>query len=524
MSVTLSLPDDHRVLPPVLAGPLLRRLEPTCLVLWLVGSRPLELTLRLQGMGDIRLDTGQCTVIAVGDHAFVHLIDVALDTALPCDELIEYDLLIADGTGIADWAPHLLYGDARMPNFVLRSRIDQLLHGSCRKPHHPAADGLLCVDALLAQEHEPCDRPALLMMSGDQVYADDVAGPTLRAIHALIERLGLFGEHLEGAVVSDSAKLYEHPASYYHRADLLPALESNETLRERFFGGARKPIFTSSSADNHLVTFAEVMAMYLLVWSPLPWTLIAPQPPALSPQRRERYALEQARIDGFKAGLGNVARALAHLPTLMIFDDSPNVAILTPQIVPSTQGQRFSGTKARANGKTVFPEFGAQFSPIFKKILELREWVLNGRKSDLVFIVAPKNGNSVSFIGQSNLRMFQNRLLKMQPGTKWIAPRQWRKNVSYQYIGLSGGDFQLTAEKLGNTERTLQINYSRPAIGEFAAQMFSFFDAMHSAAIDRTRTVESIPVLILDTKRPEAVTGNDANIDCFLSLSDEHEM
>ena len=29
------------------------------------------------------------------------------------------------------------------------------------------------------------------MMSGDQVYADDVAGPTLRAIHALIERLGL---------------------------------------------------------------------------------------------------------------------------------------------------------------------------------------------------------------------------------------------------------------------------------------------------------------------------------------------
>jgi len=177
------------------------------------------------------------------------------------------------------------------------------------------------------------------------------------------------------------------------------------------------------------------------------------------------------------------------------------------EIVPSTQGQRFSGTKARANGKTVFPEFGALFSPIFKKILELREWVLNGRKSDLVFIVAPKRGNSVSFIGQSNLGRFQILLLKMQPATKWIAPRQWRKNVSYQYIGLSGGDFQLTAEKLGNTERTLQINYSRPAVGEFAAQMVGFFDAMHSAAIDRTRTVESIPVLILDTKRPEAVTG-----------------
>ncbi|QJI44340.1 alkaline phosphatase family protein [Pseudomonas sp. ADAK2] len=320
MSMPLPLPDNHQSLPPVLVGPLLRRLEPTRLVLWLVGSRALSLTLRLQGVGDIRLDAGRCTIIPVGTHAFIHLIDVPLDTALPCDTLIEYDLLI-DDAGIADWAPHLLYGDARCPNFVLRSRIDQLLHGSCRKPHHPAADGLLCVDRLLATDHEATERPALLMMSGDQVYADDVAGPMLRAIHALIQRLGLFDEHLEGAVVSDSATLYEHAASYYHRADLLPALESNETLRERFFGGARKPIFTSSSADNHLVTFAEVMAMYLLVWAPTAWTLIDPKPPTLTQERRERYALEQTRIDAFKAGLGGVGRAMAHLPCLMIFDD-----------------------------------------------------------------------------------------------------------------------------------------------------------------------------------------------------------
>ena len=59
------------------------------------------------------------------------------------------------------------------------------------------------------------------MMNGDQIYADDVAGPMLRAIHGLIARLGLFDEYLEGAVVSDSASLYGHHASYYHRADLL---------------------------------------------------------------------------------------------------------------------------------------------------------------------------------------------------------------------------------------------------------------------------------------------------------------
>ncbi|WP_242171067.1 MULTISPECIES: alkaline phosphatase D family protein [unclassified Pseudomonas] len=311
-------------LPAVITGPLLRRLEPRRLVIWLVGSRVLALSLKLiipQGeTRTIDLDTTHCQVVPVGRHAFIHLIDVQLDDALPLDLAIGYDLLI-DNIGIAEWAPHLLYAENQPPNFVLHSRIRQLVHGSCRKPHHRADEGLLCVDRLLAEAHTPTERPALLMMSGDQIYADDVAGPMLRAIHALIARLGLFDEYLEGAVVDDSASLYGHRASYYHRADLLPALDSNETLRERFFGGVKKPIFTSSTADNHLVTFAEVIAMYMLAWSPTPWTLIAPQAPQLSTEEHQRYTREQAHIDKFRDGLPGVARVFAHLSTLMIFDD-----------------------------------------------------------------------------------------------------------------------------------------------------------------------------------------------------------
>lgn len=318
----MSAVSPQETLPTVLAGPILRRIESRRLVLWLVATRRLTPVLRLsldEGVEYV-LDGDACRVIAVGRHAFLHLIDLRLESSLPLDQQIDYDLLI-DGEGIAQWAPHLVYGETHQPSFVLRSRIDQLLHGSCRKPHFPAPDGLLCADRLLAADPAPEQRPALLLMTGDQVYADDVAGPMLRAIHQLIERLGLFGERLEGAVVSDSTALYGHPASYYHRADLLPALESNETLRERFFGGARKPIFTSSNAENHLVTLAEVLAMYLLVWSPVPWTLVAPQMPALDAEKAERYRLEESRLAGFRDSLPGAARVLAHLPTLMIFDD-----------------------------------------------------------------------------------------------------------------------------------------------------------------------------------------------------------
>lgn len=320
-------------LPLVLAGPLLRRLETRRLVLWLVASRPLEARLQLAWDDpqcgpverELPLDASRCQRLPLGRQACLHLIDVALDEALPADSFIHYDLLVDDAgatRAIADWAPHLLYPGQRRPSFVRRGRLDHLLHGSCRKPHHPGRDGLLQADQLLqASLGQATERPALLMLSGDQIYADDVAGPMLAAIHQLIERLGLYGERLEGATVADSEALLAHPDGYYRREDLLPAYTANEELRERFFGGVKKPVFTSANAHNHLVTCAEVLAMYLLVWSPTPWRLIAPVMPALPARLAGRYRREETTIRAFAADLPQVARALAQLPSLMIFDD-----------------------------------------------------------------------------------------------------------------------------------------------------------------------------------------------------------
>ncbi|MHA3888103.1 alkaline phosphatase D family protein [Stutzerimonas degradans] len=316
-------------LPPVLAGPLLRRVETTRLVFWLVGSEALTLRLQLNVDGEperVRtLSDDECTRIRVGTSAWLHLIDVKLDEPLPQDRPVRYDLRLlghAAEPGIAQWAPHLLHEGERMPLFVIRPRFDNLLHGSCRKPHHASADGLVCVDRLLDEARQaPEQWPAALLMTGDQIYADDVAGPMLVAIHALIRHLGLYGECLEGALVADSAELLAHPATYYRREQLLPAFKASEALRERFFGGAEKPVFTTANAHNHLVTLSEVLAMYLLVWSPVPWQLIDPVAPSLDGELARRYAREAEQIDAFRRTLPRAARALAHVSTLMIFDD-----------------------------------------------------------------------------------------------------------------------------------------------------------------------------------------------------------
>ena len=88
------------------------------------------------------------------------------------------------------------------------------------------------------------------------------------------------------------------------------------------FGGVRKPVFTADAAHNHLITLAEVLAMYLLVWSPAGWAgLDVSPPPDLAPGDAERYAREARVIDQFVEGLPAVRRLLAHLPVAMVFDD-----------------------------------------------------------------------------------------------------------------------------------------------------------------------------------------------------------
>ncbi|MGM0522407.1 MAG: alkaline phosphatase family protein [Pseudomonadota bacterium] len=330
MHSNASAAPEAALLPDILVGPLLRRITSTRWVMWLMASRRLSLTLTLtppEGEAQRHHLDAASQCLPLGEHAYVYLIDLPLLQPLPMDTPVAYDVLLtqADGAqqGIADWAPWLCYEGAESPSVVIASRHHQLMHGSCRKPHHDSADGLVRADTWLEEQggEAATERPAWLLMTGDQVYVDDVAGPMLRAIHALIARLGLVDEHLEGATVENSQSLYRSTNTYYHREALLPDVTSNTALRERFFGGVKKPVFTSANAHNHLMTLAEMLAMYCLVWSPTPWKLIAPDMPALDAADSAIYRQEQPIIDAFVTGLPQCARVMAHLPTLMIFDD-----------------------------------------------------------------------------------------------------------------------------------------------------------------------------------------------------------
>ncbi len=164
------------------------------------------------------------------------------------------------------------------------------------------------------------------MLSGDQVYTDDVAAPTLYAIHQLIAKLDFADETLPCATLSSAHELHSKTPYYYQREKLLPATEASYQVLKQLFQGAKKPVFTTDSAHNHLISMAEVFSMYLLVWSPAPWQGLELQMPqdvlnSFSPDRQKRCATYSKNLTDFQAGLGQVRRLMAHLPVAMMFDD-----------------------------------------------------------------------------------------------------------------------------------------------------------------------------------------------------------
>lgn len=323
-------------LPSLIAGPLLRRVRACDVCVWLALSHRAEF--RLTFSGKRKKVMPEVHEVQVGTHLFIYLLKAVPASPFETDKWIDYTIEIANpDVKRKSWKALLndqdrktmFYPERSSFGFIRPSTTRTVLHGSCRKPHHESEDGLVeadrYVESLFKSETQENVWPTALVMSGDQIYGDDVAGPMLQAIHQVMTRLGVFNETLPGLSergITDSESLFNHYDSFYHRDDILPRSQEARALGEMVFEGVRKPIFTSDSAHNHLVTFGEYLVMYLMVWSDVPWQIIdLERPENLRSEDAILYDKEEKIIKHFVQGLGKVRRLLAHLPSAMIFDD-----------------------------------------------------------------------------------------------------------------------------------------------------------------------------------------------------------
>ena len=372
-------------LPPVLAGPILRRVEPNLVAVWVAlrDASTVKLALYENQIGasdadDINLwfrtpDPGVKT-IRIGDK--LHLVVVTLrlpsgKTLIP-ERLYSYNLeIISDGQTEkqtlqtlkllgndppdagpdGDHTKHLALGyePELLPCLVLPPKeiTDlKLVHGSCRDIANNFPDGLAWLDDLLSTEKNytsALKRPHQLFMTGDQIYADDVPRPMLSMLSETVQTL--FGSTAESL-------------PFTNRQAAPPQVETATANLTNFPAGARLNLIrneagmTSNDGASHLLSFGEFCAMYLYVWSNVCWgDQLGRLPPAeelppkdfetkiSSPVLRDlikkndlgenvepeeysgSYTVDVARLIEFHRTLPKVRRALANVPTYLIFDD-----------------------------------------------------------------------------------------------------------------------------------------------------------------------------------------------------------
>lgn len=333
-------------LPLILAGPILRRTEAAAVTVWLALRQSCEVTLEIyatqSGQGD-RLDRLQGTAthrtVAVGQHLHLIAITVHLSATqtLQSGQIYAYDLqfqlhpssppLTLHQALQTESAPtiSISYFVHQLPTFLLPPNdINELklVHGSCRKTHGGGIDALPVLDDLLENTARfPTQRPHQLFFTGDQIYGDDVVDPWLLALTDAGNTLLGWEEVLP---------LDEHPTP------AIPALKPQHLPPGERAGVAEQMAgFTAGLhkkpdlVNSHLLSFGEYCTAYLFAWSPVLWPQHFPQHPnqytpahvKKDEQASRIWDQEVAALNDFHRPLWKVRRALANIPTYMIFDD-----------------------------------------------------------------------------------------------------------------------------------------------------------------------------------------------------------
>ena len=293
---------DPTQLPVVVCGPIVRRLTRTRVHVWAALSTGDPVQLTVFDPANTATAGPQVVPTRVGKSLWLAVLSLDGVNGGNFADGSTYEYTISSAAWPAarspNWADFALQGRNR-PSFVgLPANLAnlRLLHTSCRRPHANKRDAL----ALALAELQGVPRPQLMILSGDQVYADDIATLTaarLRAIDADligIDETGVFG------------------ASPALAGRAAPSLAMG---------------MTTDDGLNHAWTLGEYYGLYLLAWSEALW--IQPLPAWADRAANEVDAsFTQQMFDDQAANLRlfldvirDVRKVLANVSTLMILDD-----------------------------------------------------------------------------------------------------------------------------------------------------------------------------------------------------------
>ncbi len=406
-------------LPRLIVGPILRGVTSFKVTVMIVTRVPVETQLNVYNWADDpatdpAVFTGTMTSSRIGANFYISYIDasnpdpqVSLFNGAQYKYNINFTsvdgvpstktLLDLDSDKQVDFTDYL-YDGHTLPNFVMDPydlTKRKIVHGSCRKPHGEWTDCMFALDKMIQDAVDSNDidnRPNLLFLTGDQIYADDVSDQLLFLLRDAGKAMIDIGEKVD---ISDLIEDIDNIKRNLEKSEILNIgggsfdiaynnlnLENgnNQLVLDNLIPGIRGPYIHASHltvdskfkkrhmniAKSHLIALEEFMMMYAFVWSDVLWPAFADFPTYsevyngkllesysanLTGNRLYKYGANQLdkdlkegvdtvasqigartyykdqfdeyepRLRKFMEGLKNVRRAMAHVPTYMMFDD-----------------------------------------------------------------------------------------------------------------------------------------------------------------------------------------------------------
>ena len=294
-------------LPPVLAGPIVRRVEPRLASFWIALRDPADAvtatiwrgiqtaggTAGTVASNDPKVASATVKTRRFGKGLHIALITVKIESPaqpLAPGTIYAYDIQVGaqglrqlgflrneDPQPIpADVRPHrplglpLGYVEDRLPSFVTPpATIEQtrFAHCSCRNTIGPGYDALAWLDDVIeAKLTDPIERPQQLFMTGDQIYADDLSSALLFMLSGIAEQIVGANEQLH-VVTTLPPSNTPLDKRFDATIDNFPPNRRHKVVVE--LGG-----YTTGDGENHLLSYGEYAAMYLAAWSPRVWSAL----------------------------------------------------------------------------------------------------------------------------------------------------------------------------------------------------------------------------------------------------------
>jgi hypothetical protein len=367
-AVSAKLAPRLQLLPLVIAGPILRRVTDSSVTVWVALQKSASVTIQiLSGISGTSETVGSpATQSTVAVGRFLHIVAVTVQASLIPGVVYRYNLTftVFDSAGhkigdvplLAAVTPTAVpnpisYPPYDLPSFSLPPKeLNDLriIHGSCRMPHGNGPDALSLLDELIrVTVKNAAKRPHQLLLNGDQIYADDVsAALLLQIMDASNTLLGTdttapFGWRSEEKLpVAPPYALGDRPSDYPPLTRTLLLGRGGEGSYTDVPGAG----FTSADLRNHLMALGEYLCLYLFTWSDVLWppsdslptadaiTALARAAPVSgpgrgllsgSPSKKDINSIPGDTKDVLvhRKTLPRVRRALANIPTYMIFDD-----------------------------------------------------------------------------------------------------------------------------------------------------------------------------------------------------------